>query len=57
MLFDFTGLTFQMRKVMGGRIILSVPVPFLRILDLGFGTGLGLDNNLFGAKNLCDTIT
>ena len=40
------GLTFQMRKVMGGggcvacRIILSapVPVPFLRTLDFGFGT-------------------
>ena len=53
--FPITGLTFQVRKVMGGvgecvacRIIVSDPVPvsFLWTLDLGpgFGTGLGLDN-------------
>ena len=63
--FPITRLMFHMRKVMGGgsgvacKIIVSalVPVPFLRTLDLGFGTwiwdldfglgfgtGLGLDN-------------
>ena len=45
--FPITGLTFQVRKVIGGwvgggcvacRIIVSVPVPFLWTLDLGFGT-------------------
>ena len=68
--FPITILTFQVRKVMGGggwwwvvvgvvacRIIVSAPVttvPFLWILDLGFGSwiwdlylglGFGLDNN------------
>ena len=50
MSFPITGLTFQVRKVIGGqwdvgvvlacRIIVSapVPVPFLWTLNLGFGT-------------------
>ena len=61
------GLTFQVRKVMGGwvvwcvacRIIVSTPVtvPFLRTLDFGFGTWIwGLDLGLgfgtgFGLDN------